>query len=185
MARRYWPALPVLILFGSALWRLFLSAESRRHKYDRFLLSLPYFGLLYRQTMAARFSRIMGLLLSSGLSLATSLELSERALNNRILSRAINRTREAISQGRSMTEQLKSCSCFPPLLVEMFRIGEYSGALEEICARTADYYERELSFTVSRLGSVLEPILLLLVALFVGALVFSILSPIYQVFQMI
>lgn len=183
--RQHWPAFCALFLLIAAAVHLALSTESGRLKFDLYRLRLPFFSRIYRQTMAARFTRMMGVLLSSGLNLVTALELSEKALDNRVLSRALKQTREAISQGQSMAEPLKNCRLFPPLLVEMIRVGEAGGALEEICLRTANLYERELSFTIARLGAMLEPVLLLVVGLIVGGLVFSILSPIYQVFQMI
>jgi len=183
--RQHWPAFFALLMLIAAGLHRVLSTEYGRLQLDLYRLRLPFFSRIYRQTMAARFTRMMGVLLVSGLNLVTALELSEKALDNRVLSRALKQTREAISQGQSMAEPLKNCNLFPPLLVEMIRVGEAGGALEEICLRTATLYERELAFTIARLGSMLEPVLLLLVGLIVGGLVFSILSPIYQVFQMI
>lgn len=183
--RQHWPAFFALLMLIAAGLHRVLSTESGRLQLDLYRLRLPFFSRIYRQTMAARFTRMMGVLLVSGLNLVTALELSEKALDNRVLSRALKQTREAISQGQSMAEPLKNCNLFPPLLVEMIRVGEAGGAMEEICLRTATLYERELAFTISRLGSMLEPVLLLVVGLIVGGLVFSILSPIYQVFQMI
>lgn len=185
LVRRQWLPVLVLLLLASGSLRWYLATDEGRLRLDRTRLRLPLFGALYRNTLSARFARIMGLLLGSGLNLIAALELVDKVLGNRALSLALRRTREAVSEGQPLAEPLKNANLFPSLLVEMVRIGEAGGALEEIFSRTADFYEREVSFIVTRLGSMLEPILLLLVGLFVGALVFSILSPMYQVFQMI
>jgi len=181
--RRHWlPCLLTLLLAATGL-RFYLATVPGRLLLDRIMLRLPIFGSLYRHSLAARFARVMAVLLGSGLNLIPTLELVERVLNNRALARALKQTREAVSQGQPVAVPLQKSGLFPSLLVEMVRIGEAGGALAEMLNRTADYYEREITFTASRLGSMLEPVLLLLVGLFVGALVFSILSPMYRIFE--
>ena len=185
LLRRHWLPITGLLLLALFLLRRLAATEKGRFRLDLLKLELPLFGKLYRRILTARFARMMGVLTGSGLSLITSLALVDRMLDNRALSRTLTRTREAVSRGEPLAGPLKEAGFFPPLLVEMVRIGELSGALEEMFGRSADFYEREVSFTVSRLGAMLEPVLLLFVGIFVGALVFSILSPMYQVFQMI
>ncbi len=181
--RRHWlPCLLLLLLTATGL-RFCLATELGRLFLDRIMLRLPIFGSLYRHTLAARFARVMAVLLDSGLNLLPALALVERVLNNRPLARALKQTRDAVSQGQPVADPLQKSGLFPSLLVEMVRIGEAGGALAEMLNRSAGFYEREIAFTASRLGSMLEPVLLLLVGLFVGALVFSILSPMYRIFE--
>ncbi len=183
--RRHWliPAVLLLMIFGGLRW--YFATEEGRLRFDRARFRLPFFGTLYYYTLMARFSRIMGVLLGSGLNLITALDLANGVLGNQALSLAIRHTRESVAQGQPLAEQLKTTGMFPPLLLEMARVGEASGTLEETFNRTAALYERDISFKAARLGSMLEPVLLLLVGLFVGLLVFSIISPMYQIFEII
>ena len=185
LARRYWPLLAALLPAAAAAAFLYGRSENWRCHWDRWRLCLPFFGSLYRHTLAARFSRTMEALLDSGVNLLDALELVDRVADNRVLSGAINRTREAINRGQPIAAPLQASGLFPDLLVEMVRVGEESGALVPMLERTASFYEREISRMVERLGAMLEPILLLIIGTAVGLLVFSIISPIYRVFQVI
>jgi len=167
LIHRQWLILSLLLFILAVSLCLAAQTKKGRHFYDQARLQIPVFGKIYRQTLAARFARILSTLLGSGVTL----NLSTLGL--------------AISEGETIAAPLARAKYFPPLLSAMVRIGEESGALEKTLESTALFYEREVSYHVEKLGTILEPALLLIVGLFIGLLVFSILSPMYQVFQMI
>jgi type IV pilus assembly protein PilC len=184
-ARIYWPlALLLLVLFS-----LFLAFSSRSEMGKKYLdlirLRLPLFGPIYKHTLSAHFARTLGTLLAGGVTLHDSLLLSGKVVGSPAIADSIQELSESISRGESMAAAMRNINCFPPLLSEMVQVGEETGSLDYTLQKTALFYEREVSYTVERLSSILEPALLLLVGLFIGLLVFSILSPMYQVFQMI
>ncbi len=172
------PVLAVLFIWYTA-------TENGRRRVDRLRLVLPLYGKIYRLNTAARFSRTLGTLLAGGVTLHSALDLADRVIGNAIISSSISELSEALSRGETVAGPMTESGSFPPLLVEMVRVGEETGTLEETLDRAALFYEKEVSYIVERLGSVLEPALLLAVGLFIGLLVFSILSPMYKVFEMI
>lgn len=181
----YWPLLLLLLLLFYLSLKQFTKTDRGHLLADRFKLRLPIFGKIYRQTAAARFARSLSTLLASGIALHQALKLVDRVVGNLVFSQSIAGLSEALTRGDSLSAQLKEARSFPPLLVEMIRVGEESGTLDYTLNKTALFYEREVAYLVDRLGSLLEPILLLVVGLFIGLIVYSVMSPMYQVFQMI
>ncbi len=180
-----WPLLLVLLLCVFAALARLARTEKGRFKADQIRLRLPLFGKIYNQALAARFARTLGTLLASGITLHEALQLVDKVIGNTVISGGIGEISKALNRGENMAGPMQANSCFPPLLGEMVRIGEETGALDQTLAKTAVFYEREVSYVVERLGTILEPALLLMVGLFIGLLVFSVLTPMYQVFQMI
>lgn len=181
---RYRILFPLLLICLAAGLLYFLKTERGRRLFDRLRLRLPLFGRIYRQAAAARFARIMSTLLASGINLHSALLLSSRVAYNTVLSESIAMLSEALNRGESLAGPMQRDKYFPALLTEMVRIGEDTGTLEHTLNRTALFYEKETAYVVERLGTILEPALLLIVGFFIGLLVFSILSPMYRVFEM-
>ena len=184
-AVRYWPLIVMLLLFTYFTMVCYTRTEKGRLNFDHLRLHLPLYGKIYSQTIAARFARTLGTLLASGVTLHNALKLVDKIVNNRTISHSINELCNALNRGETMAGSMQTNRHFPSLLVEMVRVGEETGALDQTLHRTAVFYEREVTYVVERLSSILEPALLLIVGLFIGLLVFSILSPMYQVFEMI
>ena len=176
-----------LIILFTPLLSIFLLVRTEKGKYvfDLLRLKAPFFGKIYRQALAARFSRTLSTLLNSGVPLHRGLELADRVINNRVISASLFQMKGALNRGETMYTAMKNDNLMPSLLKEMVRIGEESGSLDQTLEKTAQFYEREVAYVIERLSSILEPLLLLVVGLFIGILVFSIISPMYSVFQMI
>jgi type IV pilus assembly protein PilC len=183
--RENWLLLLIFSFLTVISLALYRQTKKGRQIFDQLRLRLPLFGKIYCQTLSARFSRILGTLLAGGVSLHSALELVDKVIDNQVISESINEIGAAVRRGENIADPLQKIKYFPPLLSEMVRIGEETGALEKTLDSTAIFYEREVSYFVERLSTIVEPILLLFVGLFIGMLVFSILSPMYQVFQMI
>jgi len=178
----------LLLLCGvfvlTALIRYFKTTKGRL-QYDYLRLRFPFFGNIYTQALAARFARTMSTLLNGGTTLHAALHLADKVTANVVISKSIGELSEALNRGEAMAGLVKDIKPFPVLLSEMIRVGEETGTLDQTLNRSAVFYEREVAYIVERLSTILEPVLLLLVGIFIGVLVFSILSPMYQVFQMI
>ncbi len=185
LARKYWLLCLVslmILTFALAWWS---KTKKGRQKFDRLRLCLPLFGKIYNQTMAARFARTLATLLSSGISLHSALKLVDKVVDNSAFTQSISRLSDALNHGQTMARPMQNDRLFPSLLTEMVRVGEETGTLDQTLTGTAKFYEREVTYVVERLSSILEPVLLLIVGLFIGMLVYSILSPMYRVFETI
>ncbi len=176
--------LPFIVLFGIIGAIIALKTETGRKKFDRLCFHLPFLGKIYTQAVAARFARTLSTLLASGINLYHALQLTGKVVGNTAISSTISELLEAINHGQNMAAPMKENKYFPTLLTEMVRIGEETGALEHTLNSTALFYEKEVTYIVERLGTILEPALLLVVGFLIGLLVFSILSPMYRVFEM-
>jgi len=185
LAAAYWPLFLLLPLLFFIIFKKLINTNRGRLLFDCFKLKMPIFGRIYRQTAAARFARSLSTLLGSGITLNLALSQVDRVVGNLVFSQAIADLEEALTRGDSLSAPLKEAQAFPPLLVEMIRVGEESGTLDYTLNKTALFYEKEVAYLVDRLGSLLEPILLLIVGLFIGLIVYLVMSPMYQVFQMI
>ena len=182
---RFWYLVLALLIILTVGVRRYMRTERGRERFDRFFLGVPVFGPIYTKMVVARFSRTLGTLLASGVQLLSSLELVERVINNVIYARALEQTRQVIRQGQAMALPLAASGLFPPMLVEMVHVGEETGALDGMLSRTADFYEQEVTFILDRLGTIIETILIIFIGLFVGLLLVSIVTPMFQIYEMI
>lgn len=173
-----------LVLIGF-LPLLFFNTKKGRLKADHLKFKLPVFSGIYQKIVAARFARTMSTLAASGISLHQALQITDRIINNARASYCLEAIKVALEQGEPLFGPLFTSEVFPPLLAEMVRTGEATGTLDLTLEKTAVYYEKEVAYSVERLGAVLEPILLLVAGLFTGLIVFSVLSPMYSIFEML
>ncbi len=185
LIREYWHLLLGLIIIMMVSLIAYIKTEKGRLQFDHLRLRLPLIGKIYSQIMAARLARNLSTMLASGVTLHNSLSLVSKIIDNFAIKKSIGILNDSLNRGENMADSLKYNSYFPSLLSEMVRIGEESGTLDQTLHSSAVFYEREVSYVVNRLTTILEPALLLIVGVFIGLLVFSILSPMYEVFQMI
>lgn len=174
----YWWALLILIGGSVFLVRRWLKSEQGRATWDRWRLSLPVAGSLTRMIAVARFSRTLGTLLASGVSLLTALDIVKNVVNNSVLFKIVESVRDAVREGEEIAPPLKRSGQFPPMVTHMVAIGEKSGQLEQMLERVATAYEQRVESRMKGLMSLLSPALILGMAGAVGFVVFAILEPI-------
>ncbi|MFT7465061.1 MAG: type IV pilus assembly protein PilC, partial [Pseudohongiellaceae bacterium] len=173
-------ALPVLIL---VCFRLLLRGESFARKVDHAKLGFPFFGMLAKKTIVARFTRTMGTLLSSGVPILEALSIVQASLTNRVVAEAIGDVHDAIRQGETMADPLAASGLFDDMVVNMIDVGEETGQLNTMLTRIADDYEQELDVAVTVVFKALEPVMLLFVALVVGTIAFALFSPMVRLME--
>jgi type IV pilus assembly protein PilC len=182
---RYWYISIAVVIAAALALRRYLSTPRGREQLDRLRLKLPLYGKIYSTMIVARFSRTLSTLLASGVSLIQALELVEKVINNTALAGALIEARRVIRQGQALAMPLAASGLLPPMLVEMIHIGEESGALDGMLARTAEFYESELTFILDRLSTIIEPVMLIAVGIFVAILLLSIIQPMFGIYEMI
>ena len=175
----WWIVLPVLGLCVY-LFRRWAATPKGRGRLDRFKIKLPLLGPLIRYVGVARFSRTLATMLGAGVPLLTALEITKKVINNVVLEKVIEEARDAIREGEPIAAPLKRSGQFPPMMVHMVSVGERSGQLETMLDNVSGAYERDVDEKVARLTTVLSPLIIVIMALGVVFIVFSILGPILE-----
>ena len=180
----YWYVVVLMIPIIIYSVRRWINTPKGREWYDTKILKMPIFGNLVRLVAISRFSRTLSTLLSSGVPLLTSMDIVSHIVTNVKICKAIKDTRNSVQEGASVAEPLRKSGEFPPIVTHMIAIGERTGDLEKMLERVANSYDTQVSNTVSTLTTLLEPIMILVMAGVVSFIVMSILLPILQLNQL-
>jgi len=172
--------LPILVY----MIRKYFKSPKGIDLWDRKILTVPVIGKLARLIVISRFSRTLATLLASGVPLLPAMEIVKNIVTNTKLKRVIEKTRDNVREGESIAEPLKRSGEFPPLVTHMISIGEKTGDLERMLERIADTYDTEVDNTLSTLTTLLEPLMILVMAGVVSFIVLSVLLPIMQLNQL-
>jgi type IV pilus assembly protein PilC len=161
------------------LFRRWYRDEVGRKIIDGLVLRVPIFGKLIKNTMLAEFTRTLGLLIGAGTLVVDSLLKSSEVVGNVLYKEAIILVSKRVEKGITMGDAMNATTLFPPMVVEMVKIGEQTGKLDESLLRSSEYFEREVDQLVKNLTTLMEPIIIVFLAVGVGFLIFSIITPIY------
>ncbi len=172
----------VLILAAGAYagFRSWRRTDAGDLRWNRFLITMPIFGRINRMVAIARFAKTLATLLSSGVPILTALDIVRKVIGNRIIEEAVALTRENIKEGESIAVPLKRSGEFPPIVIQMIAIGEKSGELESMLETLAGSYEKEVGYALQRLTAMINPIMIVFLALVVGFIVFAVVMPILK-----
>jgi type IV pilus assembly protein PilC len=168
-----------LVVF-SFVFRRILETEAGRKIWDAALLKLPVFGDLIRKVAVARFCRTLGTMISSGVPILDALEICSRSAGNMVVEAAIMRTRDSISEGRTIAEPLAESGVFPGMVCQMINVGEATGALDTMLSKIADFYDDEVEVAVAGITSLIEPFIIVFLGVVVGGLVVALYLPIFS-----
>ncbi len=181
VVQTYW-WLIALVLLGLVLGgRMMLGSEAGRWQWDRLVLRLPLVGEVVLKTETARFARVLGTLLKSGVPVLTALGVVRELSGNQVLSRAIDRVADGVRRGAGMAGPLGESQTFPAMAMHMVRVGEETGRLEEMLLKLATDFESEVRRLVKRLMGLLEPSIILIMGLVVGFIVVALLMAIFSI----
>lgn len=179
--RRFWWLLALGAFGGLVAVQRYRSTERGTRFFDTLAIRLPLFGPLVLKMAMSRFTRTLGILLQSGIPLLTALEIARAVLTNTVLGTAIDDAKELIREGSSIATPLRESGYFPPLVSHMIAIGERSGQLEDMLVRVAEAYDNEVQTSVEGLTSLVEPLIIVIMALVVFGIMLSILLPIFEI----
>ena len=171
--------LPVIfgIVMGFRYWK---NSPSGREIFDRVWLKVPVMGPLARNVAIARFAKTLATMLGSGVPLLRSLDIVKSILGNTVLMKVVEDAKESIKEGESIAAPLKRSGQFPPIVTHMIAVGERAGQLEEMLENVAGAFEVEVDMALSRLTTLLEPMMILMMGGAVGFVLFSVLTPIME-----
>lgn len=177
LAVKHAPALVVAAAVVALAVRWLKRTPQGLFAWDYLKLHVPVFGLLFRKVAVARFTRTLGTLLGSGVPVLQALTIVKESAGNALLARAVHAVHESVKQGDSLAGPLRASSLFPPLVTGMVEVGEQTGALPEMLTRIADRYEDEVDTAAGALTSLLEPVMILFLAVVVGGIVIAMFLP--------
>jgi type IV pilus assembly protein PilC len=175
----YWWA--ILIALGLLIWgiRSYRKTPKGRRVTDGILLKVPIIGEILKKISIARFARTLGTLLSSGVPILESLDITARTSGNVIVEEGIMKVRSAIEQGETFLEPLKATKIFPPMVCQMVGIGEQTGALDAMLSKIADFYEQEVDAAIANLLALLEPAMIMFLGVTIGTIVIAMYLPLF------
>lgn len=181
LVRSYWWAglgIIALLYFGL---KIYTQQEERKVTWDRFKLRWVAIGEIIKKVEVARFSRTLGTLLQSGVSILPALSLAKEISQNRVISRSIAHVHDRLREGKAISKSLEETGVFPPLAVHMIGVGEETGRLDEMLIKVAETYEENVQSSIKRFVSLLEPLIILSMGLIVGFIVISMLLAIFSI----
>lgn len=162
------------------LYRYMVRTKPGRLLRDSFLLKLPVVGELQKMVIFSRFCRTLALLLNSGIAMIPTLQILERLMDNLVVKRAVGRATQGVEWGEGLSPSLGQHKVFPTMLVQMVAVGEETGNLETVLVQLANYYDREVNFTIATFTKLLEPAIMLVLAVVVLFILISVYLPMMQ-----
>ncbi|MGP9803148.1 type II secretion system F family protein [Rheinheimera sp. NSM] len=177
---RFWPLMLILAVGGALALRAYVKTDKGRLTWGRWKLAVPLVGdLIYRATLG-RFARSFGMMLKAGVPMTSALTLVADAVDNEHLGSKIREMRRSIERGESLLKVSQQSGMFTPLVLQMLAVGEETGAMDEMLAEVAGFYEREVAFDLKSLTAKIEPILIAVVAVMVLILALGIFTPMWD-----
>lgn len=161
-------------------FRGYIHTEKGRLRWDGLKIKVPIFGPLFLKIAMSRFTYILGMLIRSGIPILDTLEITSAAVGNTSISRAIERAKQNVSEGRGLSSPLKESGVFPPMVIQMISVGEESGKMDEMLARISDYYNLEVEYTINNLSTLIEPILIFVLGIMVLFMALAIFLPMWD-----
>jgi type IV pilus assembly protein PilC len=162
-------------------FRFTIRTDKGRLYFDRFMLRAPLIGTLIRKSAVSRFTRTLGTLISSGVSILDALEITAKTAGNRVIHNAIRQSVLAIAEGDTITGPLAQTGVFPPMVTQMISVGEKTGGLDEMLSKIADFYDEEVDAAVSALTSIIEPVIIVFMGVVIGGILIAMYLPMFDI----
>ena len=179
----YWYIAVLIIIAIVAAYKAYYKTDSGRHNIDRLKLKVPVFGKLKQKTACARFTRTLSTLVKSGMPMMDAIDIAAGTIDNVLYKDALLKAKNGVGLGFELSGQLQVSGLFPPLVIHMTNIGEETGNLEEMLTNIANYYDEEIEATTQQISALMEPMIILVMAVVVGGLIMAIYSPLIQLYD--
>ena len=178
--KAYWWVIGAIGISGGYLGKKYYATSDGKLVIDRLMLRVPVLGDVLRKSAVSRFTRTLGTLISSGVSILEGLEITAKTAGNRVIQDAIMQSRSSIAGGDTIAQPLQKSKVFPPMVISMIAVGEQTGGLDEMLSKIADFYDEEVDAAVGNLLSLLEPIMIVFLGVVVGGMVVAMYLPIFD-----
>lgn len=177
----------IFLLVGASIFAIvqYRRTENGRYQTDRLLLKTPVIGMLLRKIAVARFCRTLATLLSSGVAILESLEITARTAGNAVIQEAVLKVRKEVEEGKTLAEPLQRTEQFPPMVCQMIGVGEQTGAMDTMLSKIADFYEDEVDRAVEGMMKLIEPIMIAILGVIIGTIVIAMYLPMFSLISQI
>lgn len=169
-----------IFITGVVIKQLYTKTAFGRKMFDKLFLKLPVFGDLIRKAAVAKFTRTLGTMLQSGVSILEAMDITAKTAGNVIIEESVNKAKESIKEGKDIATPLAETKVFPPMVVQMIAIGESTGALDTMLYKIADFYDDEVDQAVSNLTALMEPMIMVVLGGLIGGLIVAMYLPIFK-----
>jgi type IV pilus assembly protein PilC len=176
----YWYLIIAGVVGGVFALKKYYATQGGQLVIDKLLLGFPVLGDVLRKSAVSRFTRTLGTLISSGVSILDGLEITAKTSGNRVIQDAIMESRASIAGGDTIASPLQKSGVFPPMVISMIAVGEQTGGLDEMLSKIADFYDEEVDAAVSGLLSLLEPVMIVFLGVVVGGMIVAMYLPIFD-----
>lgn len=176
----FWWACIIVVIVAAQSMRKYYATPDGQLRIDRMLLKAPVLGDVIRKSAVSRFTRTLGTLISSGVSILDGLEITAKTAGNRVISDAIMASRASIAGGDTISAPLAKSGVFPPMVISMIAVGEQTGGLDEMLSKIADFYDEEVDAAVGGLLALMEPMMIVFLGVVVGGMVVAMYLPIFD-----
>ncbi|MFI8685589.1 type II secretion system F family protein [Rossellomorea sp. NPDC077527] len=181
--QKFWYIIILFFVFIVVILAVLRKDKKTKYYLDYAVLRIPIFGKMLQKAVLARMTRTLSSLFSSSVPILQALAIVEKVVENEVVARVIGESRRSLEKGTSLTDPMKRHWAFPPLVTQMIAIGEETGSLDSMLAKVADFYEKEVESATDRLKSLIEPLMIVVLAGLVGTIVTSILVPMFEIFN--
>ncbi|XZM26852.1 type II secretion system F family protein [Clostridium perfringens] len=185
MLGKYGIIIFLILVTAIILFSKYLKSEEGQYKLSSINLKIPVIKKLTQKIIVSRFTRTMGIVSSSGMSLVTSIEIVASVVGNKIAEKELLKVKEKVLKGEGLGDSIMNIKIFPPMLASMVKIGEEAGSLDSILDKTADFYDDELEREIKTATALIEPSMIVLMGIIIGFLLISILTPMFKMYNSI
>ncbi len=177
---QYWWLMAMVIVAAYMIFKRFQATDAGKRRIDEWKMRVPVFGKVMKLNLYGQFARTLSTLLENGVPVLTALKITEQVLPNRVIKEAIAKTRDAVTDGKTLAQPLAQSKIFPQLMVDLVKIGEETGDVPAALKNVADTYENELNIALRVMTNMIEPVLIVVMAGGVGFLLLSVLSAMFS-----
>jgi type II secretory pathway component PulF len=181
----YWWLMGLVVIAVIVLFKRFQSSAAGGRKLDEWQMKMPVIGKVVQINVFGQFARTLGTLLQNGVPVLTALKITEQVMSNRLIKEAVVKTREAVTDGKTLAQPLAQSKLFPQLMVDLVRIGEETGDVPGALNNLADTYENELQLALRVMSDLIGPMLIIVMSIVVGFLLLSIFLPLFRLISSI
>ncbi|MGX6442931.1 type II secretion system F family protein [Neobacillus sp. K501] len=181
--KSFWWLIALIVIMIIVLITYIRKNKETKYYLDLLLLRMPLIGKMLQKAVLARMMRTLSSLFTSSVPILQAMQIVEKVVENEVIAKVIRESRSSLEKGRSMTEPMKAHWAFPPLVTQMISIGESSGALDSMLTKIAEFYEKEVETVTDQLKSLIEPLMIVVLAGLVGTIVLAIMVPMFEMFN--
>ncbi|WP_112181499.1 type II secretion system F family protein [Paraliobacillus zengyii] len=183
MVQSYWWIMMILILVLGVTIRLLNRRPNISYLFDVIKLRIPIFGMFIQKSLLARMTQTLSSLLNSSVPILQAVTITERVIDNKVIKQVLRESRDSLEKGESLATPMEKHWVFPKLITQMIVVGERTGSIDAMLKKVSDFYEQELDESSEKLKSLIEPIMILFLAVIVGAIVLAIVIPMFSLFE--